>query len=612
MKTKRHLAIRLSCFALAIASVNSLQAAEDYSERSLPKDMGEVGKYLIKQESSPSLKKKALASDYGEGTPADRWAMPLSKDAYGDSASKILYLDQGWSPALSMRYYFTDQGTQLIDYNLFTGIEQEYSDKLFVDPQHMATYRYLPQKPSPENPDGLPVGFLRRKASSQNYLSITCAACHTSQINYQGVGIRIDGAGTQANFVGFLKDLRTALIANLKQTPKFVRLAYRILGDQPSGQQITQLRTRLEKSIDYLTQYEAINQSPIEDGFARVDAIGRIYNQVLQAVHSKDHLSPDAPASYPFLWDTSHHDYVQWIGLTPNAGPGALGRNSGEVIGVFGEIKVVKQETRLAKLGGYVSSVQTGNLNSYEQWLWDLKSPQWPKDVFPKIDTNLAGEGRKLYIAHCVACHRDIERNDPKRLVYAQMYEPSIVGTDTKEIDNALRTANTGLLKGALTSIASSKKYGEVAPVGIMLSDLVSGVLLRQKSESIQATLQAKNWGLGIEPAVKQGQYLLKLDAAAYKARPLNGIWATAPYLHNGSVPTLQHLLLPVSQRPTRFAVGYLEFDPSLVGYKHEPSDKAPFIFDTQLPGNSNKGHEFGTTLNDSQRRQLLEYLKTL
>jgi hypothetical protein len=102
----------------------------------------------------------------------------------------------------------------------------------------------------------------------------------------------------------------------------------------------------------------------------------------------------------------------------------------------------------------------------------------------------------------------------------------------------------------------------------------------------------------------------LKLE---YKARPLNGIWATAPYLHNGSVPNLYQVLLPSSQRAASFQVGSREFNPKNVGFR---ADDGPFKFDTSLPGNSNKGHEgslYGTDkFTEKERWQLVEYLKTL
>ncbi|MDE3155891.1 MAG: hypothetical protein KGN76_12355 [Acidobacteriota bacterium] len=121
---------------------------------------------------------------------------------------------------------------------------------------------------------------------------------------------------------------------------------------------------------------------------------------------------------------------------------------------------------------------------------------------------------------------------------------------------------------------------------------------------------------------------------AGYKPRPLGGVWATPPFLHNGSVPTLYDLLSPVSERPKRFWVGTRDFDPVKVGYMTSPPARDPggFWFDTTKPGNSNVGHEFrkgyvpydenkppeaqyqggaiGPYLTPAQRYDLIEYLK--
>jgi cytochrome c peroxidase len=96
-----------------------------------------------------------------------------------------------------------------------------------------------------------------------------------------------------------------------------------------------------------------------------------------------------------------------------------------------------------------------------------------------------------------------------------------------------------------------------------------------------------------------------------YKGRPLNGIWATAPYLHNGSVRTLRQLLLPATQRQKTFNVGSREYDPNDAGFK----DVGNFKFDASLPGNSNAGHEYGAQdLADhpDKLNALMEYLKSL
>jgi hypothetical protein len=104
----------------------------------------------------------------------------------------------------------------------------------------------------------------------------------------------------------------------------------------------------------------------------------------------------------------------------------------------------------------------------------------------------------------------------------------------------------------------------------------------------------------------------------AYKARPLDGIWATAPYLHNGSVPNLYEILLPVEERTKQFCVGLKDFDPPKVGFVNVeqcPPGVAGTVLDTSLEGNLNTGHTdgiYGMKFTEDQRWQLVEYLKTL
>ena len=134
-------------------------------------------------------------------------------------------------------------------------------------------------------------------------------------------------------------------------------------------------------------------------------------------------------------------------------------------------------------------------------------------------------------------------------------------------------------------------------------------------------------------------------DLQRYAARPLAGVWATAPYLHNGSVPTLYHLLLPPEERPKKFWVGHRNYDPKRLGYRTETEDcpggakvasasvnpepakkcwagttprnniEVPdglWQFDVTKNGNGNGGHLYGTDMKRSDRMALLEYLKTL
>jgi hypothetical protein len=99
-----------------------------------------------------------------------------------------------------------------------------------------------------------------------------------------------------------------------------------------------------------------------------------------------------------------------------------------------------------------------------------------------------------------------------------------------------------------------------------------------------------------------------------YVAVPLDGLWLRAPYLHNGSVPSIADLLLPPEARPTRFWRGYDVYDPVNVGFVSQGAEaqRAGTLYDTALPGNGNAGHEYGTALPAEARRALIEYLKTL
>ena len=99
---------------------------------------------------------------------------------------------------------------------------------------------------------------------------------------------------------------------------------------------------------------------------------------------------------------------------------------------------------------------------------------------------------------------------------------------------------------------------------------------------------------------------------AAYEARVLYGIWATAPYLHNGSVPNLWELLTPAKQRRASFTVGSRVFDPKNVGYVSEGEGRK-FVTDPKnANGNGNGGHEYGTDLSPAERWAIIEYMKTL
>lgn len=554
----------------------------------------------------------------------------------------VVSLDQGWDEATQLGFWFTSQGARLLPYAWFLALEQADGTGLFRADANIERLGYLPARPGAGgiNPDGLPVGFARAAAEGgQAWVGLTCAACHTAQINLGGLGLRIDGGPAMADFNTFYAGLVAALQATLAQPSKFDRFANRVLGNDADLAQRAALRADLAGQAQTAAARLALNMPTRPAGHARLDAFGNIFNQVLVVglAQPANARPPDAPVSYPFLWDTPQHDKVQWNGSAPNGpfGLGEVARNVGEVLGVFGGLTVGPCGSDECK---YPNHVDTVNLGRLEGWLRGLWSPQWDARWLPAIDTGRATRGQALYAALCQGCHAPIDRTDPQRQVTAVMCD---VGTDpAMATASATRTALTGPLQGTLV-FPTLGRYGSSAGGGALLGQAALGVLASDAEATLAAL--AEQWAAqdallhaaGAAPAVRPSADLVRQalrgqaqgnavaatgpDAAppgcpgaagaTYKARPLNGIWATAPFLHNGSVPSLWQLLQPPASRVSSFFVGSRAFDPVDVGFE---TRSGPYRFDTRVPGNSNQGHAHGTQLPDAARRDLLEYLKTL
>jgi mono/diheme cytochrome c family protein len=335
---------------------------------------------------------------------------------------------------------------------------------------------------------------------------------------------------------------------------------------------------------------------------------------------------------------------VQWNGSAPNViAFERLARNVGEVLGVFGRVEMPADRPVVPPLF-YESSVDRLNLMLIEQRLRKLTSPLWPRDLEP-IDTRKASAGKQLYESYCVSCHTMAKRTGPDRFTRVVMTPLAAIKTDPLMATNARELrSKSGVLEGVrmppLPPLAGDPLEQEGPSIDVVRNLVIGTILappdwlappqsLDEANQNLVTGITAKrtfradavgdlrvaaenriNLLARAKRLMDDKKNGLKLE---YKARPLNGIWATGPYLHNGSVPNLYQLLLPSDQRAASFSVGSREFDPKHVGFR---SDAGPFQFDTSLPGNSNKGHEgrpYGTDrLTDEERWQLVEYLKTL
>jgi RoxA-like, cytochrome c-like len=646
-----------------------------------------------------------------------RAAIIATMDHLGDHFESVSYLDQGWDNADSLWFYNTTQGSDLLPYDFFLHLEQADSELMFRDNANMNRYRYLPQKPSLSNPDGLPVGLTKDSYKDKDYFGFTCAACHTSQLNFEGQGIRIDGGPAIADLEGFMHGLADALESLNRDKQKRERFisAVRKEGNYNSVKQVESDLERFSLRVatyNLVNNPRGVNRPLTHYGYARLDAFGRIFNRVLEHIMSADqirelltktltpaeldqvmqdvepilsaddrnhiiariqkYLSPkqllalrneiynpaDAPVSYPFLWDIPVHDYVQWNGVVQNSGIGPLGRNAGQVIGVFGTLDWREEQGSnfLSWLGGqslgsshinFESSLDIRNLYRVEKHLRKLTSPAWPEDILGKIDQDKAFRGEKLFSRYCASCHDRIDSTDPKRRVIAHMSGFDEVQTDPKMAVNSVSSNGySGIIKGQYVDVG----VGDIllqkqSPGASLLKYTTRNVVLTPDPDKYWFQARAERafdflmtyFDNQVKPSIKRGSYTPATTTnpfsplLAYKGRPLNGIWATAPYLHNGSVPTLYHLLLPQKRdsdpvegeyRPNDFMVGSREFNADLVGMKWQ--DYPGFKFKTHIPGNHNQGHEYAAgrtpqpdgmvlpAMNESQRWDLVEYLKTL
>jgi hypothetical protein len=222
-------------------------------------------------------------------------------------------------------------------------------------------------------------------------------------------------------------------------------------------------------------------------------------------------------------------------------------------------------------------------MEEIDDFLSDRPPPRWPEEL--PIDAALAQSGAPVYRDHCARCHEVGAPYTNKVIPLAEL------GTDPE----------------------------------------------RERTWTAEAAARAnqavKDMGIDRPPMLK--------SPPGYVSPPLDGVWLRAPYLHNGSVPTMRALLTPPAARPRYFFRGVDVLDPAALGFVSETCPRAParddtgrdtlgpdgscaaadlscrpqppcVRHDTTLRGNGNGGHDYGTGLPDAAKSALVEYLKTL
>jgi mono/diheme cytochrome c family protein len=221
-----------------------------------------------------------------------------------------------------------------------------------------------------------------------------------------------------------------------------------------------------------------------------------------------------------------------------------------------GNNNAVEERNISAALGAGASadSLDTVGLQRVVDWIWDVQPPDFPRE---RIDAARVPAGQAIYQARCAECHA---------------------------------------LDGA--------RVGQVVPIGEIGTD-------RERLDSFTPALTERMNTLGTGKPWRF-RHFRKTDG--YANQPLDGLWLRAPYLHNGSVPTMRDLLKPPDQRPVVFYRGGSVYDYANLGFvsQGEQAERRGFRFDTRERGNGNQGHTYGTDLSPEEIESLLAYLKTL
>ena len=570
----------------------------------------------------------------------------------------------GLTAAQKETYYHLSQGSEILPWMLLTAVDvaDPGSAKPFVD--NLERYGLLPDP----GRDGLPVGLTVSSnpfTFGMDFVGVNCAACHVGELRHGGKAVRVDGAPNMFNLQLFYSEAVDAVMATTSDRGKLWH-ALKRLGRQdyerysiaapfvrPAtlvyyGANVLLHRDRLDARLELIAVIRAAKeqrdpQHPTS-GFGRLDAFDGTRNFIFTrlrkadasgefAVNRANMVKLDAPVKFPWLWSRKasppqpavwgfkDYDWIEWTSDTNTV----MERNLTETLGAGATVVL---DPRSAAL--FETSIPIRNLHALEQVAYYLDPPRWPAAIFGDVKPELAAAGERLFQSQCAGCHEyGQDRRTASGLLMLRGMTPAYVGTDPVV---ALRISCPVPDAGALVIQPRSYSAEEATLLkdcaGVTAGKAFTGNSfartvqtavdgIKQKAYAAAGVAEAEQKSM--EDVARRGPVRWRdtlLDTqppqGPYSARPLYGIWAAAPYLHNGSVPTLYDLLLRPEQRPKAFALGSRQYDPVKLGFVVETAcSQLDCLVDTLRTGEGNGGHLWGTDLSEADRLALLEYLKT-
>jgi mono/diheme cytochrome c family protein len=524
--------------------------------------------------------------------------------SHAGSTQDVIRLQQGWTQAQEQTFYYTPQGTAIMPVSWLRALEAP-DGKPLMAPEHMRRLGFLYEgRAAAGNPNNWPIGFAvdsGAKFGGVPMAGLTCAACHTSEIRYRGSVMRIDGGQANIDLDAFKKLFNDAILktgSDPARKAAFERRAVEFGFPQERiaaafQQRYDDLRAGLPGRQAYLAHATLA-------GPGRNDALAAIALQVFRygiAVPSNTNVA-NAPVDYPFLWDIGKFYWVQYNASVHQP----MGRNIGEALGVGAATNIVDSAGNLnPEPLRWQTSIPPANLYGIETAIDSLKPPVWPASVFGATDRTKVEAGRALFAENCASCHGVRALAGSKVDEWSVKVIPlKVIGTDAHQADNFAKDTYDA------TKLGLSKTTTAAVGLGVVTSAVREQAY---KDAKIPPSYWPQYDGFGRKNVVTA--------PCGYKARPLVGVWATPPFLHNGSVPTIFALLS--DSRPATFRVGTTEYDPVRLGFVDATGSNAMTI-DTSIAGNSNTGHWFtddrarpgriGRALSVTERYALIEYLK--
>jgi hypothetical protein len=522
----------------------------------------------------------------------------------------------GLTDADRQAFYHVSEGGEILPLALLRALERQRTpqdpagDGLVPFTQNLERYGFIPDETSSQNPFGLPAGMsvARSRLTNRVMVGFNCATCHVGEIWKNGRRVRIDGGPNMIRLNDMFGDVKTELDATVKDTGRRERFLIsvarykredddRFPSDRTAAERLQDLKNDIETAQAFKGYIEAMpllkDMATVTNGYGRVDAFG-VARNLLFGGNEKNRRPQNAPVSLSYIWGLENTAWLQW-GANMNS---VMERNIGQSLGVGA---VFNPDT-------FATTARLDDLNKLEHLAYKLTPPAWPAAILGPIDEAKATRGRDIYDRTCANCHEKPFEVASNGMVTYQLFKLSEVGT----------------------SPLAAQNFDEKVIVGgkeLRFADAAFSILEGLKRQyyvknAISAQTQAEWEGRARRPAPRMRSTLADADkypdsrgGRVYPAKPLAGIWATAPYLNNGSVANMWDLLTAPEARPTTFYLGSREYDTVKLGYVSTPNPTSPapaWEFETGKPSNSNAGHAYGTRLPDDDKWALIEFLKAL